>query len=124
MQTKDLARRSPVKIELAAISGKAVKGGGREVPIRHRARPALEPARDDREGNSGGATTVAITISSGNLLYIRSAGLPAGHSSGKEWVRVDLAQAGEVSNGVDLGSLVDSNPTPNERARLPARLDR
>jgi hypothetical protein len=101
------SRAGSVKIEFA-ISGKAVKGGGRGVFD-------TSPNGSGRlamtvEGNSGGATTVD-TISSGALLYIRTPVFQQALPPGKEWVRVDLAQLAK-QNGVDLGSLVDSNPTP------------
>jgi hypothetical protein len=97
-----------VKIEFG-IAGKAVNGGGRGVFD-------TTPSGAGRlamtvEGNSGGATTVD-TISSGTLLFIRSPVFQQAIPPGKEWVRVDLAQLAK-QNGVDLGSLVDSNPTPN-----------
>jgi len=101
------SRAGTVKIDFG-ISGKAVKGGGRGVfdtSTNGAGRLAMTV-----EGNSGGATTVD-TISSGALLYIRSPVFQQVMPAGKQWVRVDLAQLAK-QNGVDLGSLVDSNPTP------------
>ncbi len=101
------SRAGSVKIDFG-ISGKAVKGGGRGVfdtSTNGAGRLAMTV-----EGNSGGATTVD-TISSGNLLYIRSPVFQQAIPPGKEWVRVDLAKLAK-QQGVDLGSLVDSNPTP------------
>jgi len=61
---------------------------------------------------SQGQTVNVDTIVAGNVIYIRSpafaqGGLPAG----KQWVRLDLAQLAQ-QQGVDLGSLVNSNPSP------------
>jgi hypothetical protein len=101
------SRAGSVKIEFA-IAGKAVKGGGRgafDTSSTGAGRLAMTV-----EGNSGGATTVD-TISSGALLYIRTPVFQQALPPGKEWVRVDLARLAK-QNGVDLGSLVDSNPTP------------
>jgi hypothetical protein len=102
------SRAGSVKIEFE-ITGKAVKGGGRGVFDTGTAgagRLAMTV-----EGNSGPATTVD-TITDGALLYIRTPVFQQALPPGKEWVRVDLALLAR-QNGVDLGSLVDSNPTPN-----------
>ncbi|MDQ2911215.1 MAG: hypothetical protein M3R26_01970 [Actinomycetota bacterium] len=101
-------RAGSVKIDFE-ISGAAIKGGGRGVfdtGTTGSGRLAMTV-----EGN--GQSTTVDTIVDGAVLYIRSpvfrqAGLPAG----KEWVRLDLARLAK-QQGVDLGSLVDSNPTPN-----------
>jgi ABC-type glycerol-3-phosphate transport system substrate-binding protein len=85
-----------VKIDFG-ISGKAVNGGGRgafDTSSTGGGRLAMTV-----EGNSGGATTVD-TISSGNLLYIRSPVFQQAIPPGKEWVRVDLAKLAK-QNGVD-----------------------
>jgi hypothetical protein len=60
-----------------------------------------------------GQTVNVDTIVLGPVLYMRSdvfrqAGLPAG----KEWVRLDLARLAR-QQGVDLGSLAASNPSPS-----------
>jgi hypothetical protein len=62
---------------------------------------------------SQGQSVIVDTIALGSLLFIRSdvfrqAGLPAG----KEWVRLDLAKLAK-QQGVDLGSLTSSNPSPS-----------
>jgi hypothetical protein len=62
---------------------------------------------------SQGQPVTVDTIVLGSVLYMRSdvfrqAGLPAG----KEWVRLDLAKLAQ-QQGVDLGSLVASNPSPS-----------
>jgi hypothetical protein len=61
---------------------------------------------------SQGQSVLVDTIVTGPVLYMRSdvfrqAGLPAG----KEWVRLDLAALAK-QQGVDLGSLTASNPSP------------
>ncbi|MDX6491107.1 MAG: hypothetical protein QOD43_1352 [Gaiellaceae bacterium] len=97
-----------VKIEFD-ISGKGVNGGGRGVfdtGTTGAGRLAMTV-----QGNSGPATTVD-TISNGAVLYLRSPVFAQAIPAGKSWVRVDLATLAK-QNGVDLGSLVDSNPTPN-----------
>jgi hypothetical protein len=60
-----------------------------------------------------GQSVAVDTIMQGTVLYMRSdvfrqAGLPAG----KEWVRLDLAKLAR-QQGVDLGSLMSSNPSPS-----------
>ena len=60
-----------------------------------------------------GQSVTVDTIVVGPVLYMRSdvfrqAGLPAG----KEWVRLDLAKLA-LQQGVDLGSLTSSNPSPS-----------
>ena len=62
---------------------------------------------------SQGQSVTVDTIVLGSVLYMRSdvfraAGLPAG----KEWVRLDLAKLAR-QQGVDLGSLMSSNPSPS-----------
>jgi hypothetical protein len=62
---------------------------------------------------SQGQSVTVDTIVAGPVLYMRSdvfrqAGLPAG----KEWVRLDLAKLAQ-QQGVDLGSLAGSNPSPS-----------
>ena len=62
---------------------------------------------------SQGQSVTVDTIVAGPVLYMRSdvfrqAGLPAG----KEWVRLDLAKLAQ-QQGVDLGSLTSSNPSPS-----------
>jgi hypothetical protein len=59
-----------------------------------------------------GQTVTVETVTVGSVLFMRSpvfaqAGLPAG----KEWVRLDLGQIAKRS-GIDLGSLLNSNPNP------------
>jgi hypothetical protein len=61
---------------------------------------------------SQGQSVTVDTIVAGSVLYMRSdvfsqGGLPPG----KEWVRLDLAKLAQ-QQGVDLGSLVGSNPSP------------
>ena len=96
-----------VKIEFD-ISGKGVNGGGRGVfdtGTTGAGRLAMTV-----QGTSGPATTVD-TIINGAVLYMRSPVFTQAIPAGKDWVRVDLALLAK-QNGVDLGSLVDSNPTP------------
>jgi hypothetical protein len=62
---------------------------------------------------SQGQSVTVDTIVAGSVLYMRSdvfsqAGLPPG----KEWVRLDLAKLAQ-QQGVDLGSLASSNPSPS-----------
>ncbi len=101
------SRAGSVKLEFG-ISGKGVKGGGRGVfdtGTTGSGRLSMTV-----EG-TGGATTVD-TIVDGTVLYMRSPVFQQVIPAGKEWVRLDLAQLAK-QQGVDLGSLVDSNPTPN-----------
>jgi hypothetical protein len=101
------SRAGSVKLDFG-ISGKGVKGGGRGVfdtGTTGSGRLSMTV-----EG-TGGATTVD-TIVDGTVLYIRSPVFQQVLPAGKEWVRLDLAQLAK-QQGVDLGSLVDSNPTPN-----------
>jgi hypothetical protein len=62
---------------------------------------------------SQGQSVAVDTIIVGRVLYIRSpvfsqAGLPPG----KEWVKLDLAKLAR-QRGIDLGSLLSSNPSPS-----------
>jgi hypothetical protein len=101
------SRSGSVKLDFG-ISGKGVKGGGRGVfdtGTTGSGRLAMTV-----EG-TGGATTVD-TIVAGTVLYIRSPVFQQVIPAGKKWVRLDLAQLAK-QQGVNLGSLVDSNPTPN-----------
>lgn len=101
------SRAGSVKIDFG-ISGKGVNGGGRGVfdtGTTGSGRLSMTV-----EGN-GGATTVD-TIVDGAVLYMRSQVFQQVLPAGKDWVRLDLAQLAK-QNHVDLGSLVDSNPTPN-----------
>ena len=97
-----------VKIDFE-ISGKAVKGGGRGVfdtGTNGSGRLAMTV-----EDSNGQASTID-TLIDGAVLYLRSPVFQQVIPAGKEWVRVDLGTLAK-QNGVDLGSLVDSNPTPN-----------
>jgi hypothetical protein len=102
------SRAGSVKVEFEIV-GKGVNGGGRgafDTGTRDSGRLSMT-----LEGN-GGSTTTVDTIIDGAVMYLRSAVFQQVLPQGKEWVRVDLAQLAR-QNGVNLGSLLDSNPTPN-----------
>jgi hypothetical protein len=62
---------------------------------------------------SRGQSVTVETIVAGPVLYMRSAVFrQAGLPPGKEWVRLDLAKLAR-QQGVDLGSLASSNPSPS-----------
>ncbi len=62
---------------------------------------------------SQGQSVTLDTIVIGPVLYMRSAVFAqAGLPPGKEWVRLDLAKLAQ-QQGVDLGSLLSSNPSPS-----------
>jgi hypothetical protein len=101
------SRAGSVKVDFE-LAGKGVSGGGRGVfdtgtSGSGRLSMSLE--------GTGGTTTVD-TIVEGKVLYLRSAVFRQLLPPGKEWVLVDLARLAKQS-GVDVGSLIDSNPTPN-----------
>ena len=103
----DTTRSGSVKVDFG-ISGKGIEGGGRGVfdtSTTGSGRLAMTVE------NNGQATTVD-SLAHGSTLYLRSPVFQQVLPAGKEWVRVDLAQLAR-QHGVDLGSLVDSNPTPN-----------
>ena len=97
-----------VKIDFG-ISGAGIKGGGRGVFDTGTAGSGRLSMTV--EGSNGQATTVD-TLIDGTVLYMRSPVFQQALPAGKEWVRLDLAQLAK-QQGVNLGSLVDSNPTPN-----------
>jgi len=100
-------RSGSVKVDFG-ISGKGVEGGGRGVF----ATGTTGSGRLSMTIQSNGRPTTVDTLAQGNVLYLRSPVFQQALPAGKEWVRVDLAQLAH-QQGVDLGSLVDSNPTPN-----------
>jgi hypothetical protein len=103
----DTTRSGSVKVDFG-ISGKGIEGGGRGVfdtSTTGSGRLAMTVE------NNGQATTVD-SLAHGSTLYLRSPVFQQVLPAGKEWVRVDLAQLAR-QHGIDLGSLVDSNPTPN-----------
>jgi hypothetical protein len=101
------SRAGSVKLDLE-LAGAGVKGGGRGV---FDTGPSGSGRLSLSVEGTGGSTAVD-TIVDGAILYIRSPVFQQALPAGKEWVRVDLAQLAK-QNGVNLGSLVDSNPTPN-----------
>ncbi len=60
---------------------------------------------------SKGQTSTIDTVVAGTVFYLRTPVFQQVLPRGKAWVRVDLAHLAK-REGVDLGSLVDSNPTP------------
>jgi len=99
-------RAGSVKVDFE-IAGTGVNGGGRGVfDTGANATGKLAMTVD-----SNGQTTTVDTIVDGNVLYLRTPAFQQLLPAGKEWVRVDLARLAK-QQGVDLGSLVDSNPTP------------
>jgi len=103
----DTTRSGSVKVDFG-ISGKGVEGGGRGVFDTS----TTGSGRLSMSVQSNGQPTTVDTLAHGNTLYLRSPVFQQALPAGKEWVRVDLAQLAR-QQGVDLGSLVDSNPTPN-----------
>jgi hypothetical protein len=102
------SRAGSVKIDFE-IAGKAVNGGGRGV---FDTGPTGSGRLAMTVESSNGQTSTIDTLIDGAVLYLRSPVFQQVIPAGKEWVRVDLATLAK-QNGVDLGSLVDSNPTPN-----------
>jgi hypothetical protein len=100
-------RAGSVKVDFE-ISGKGIKGGGRGAF----ATGTAGSGRLAMTVESGGQSTAIDTVIDRTVLYIRSAVFQQALPAGKEWVRLDLAQFAK-QQGVNLGSLVDSNPTPN-----------
>ncbi len=99
-------RAGSVKVDFE-IAGTGANGGGRGVfDTGANAAGKLAMTVD-----SNGQTTTVDTIVDGNVLYLRTPAFQQLLPAGKEWVRVDLARLAK-QQGVDLGSLVDSNPTP------------
>jgi hypothetical protein len=101
------SRSGSVKVDFE-ISGKGINGGGRGVFDTGTAgsgRLAMTVV-------NGGQSTTIDTIIDRTVLYIRTPVFRQALPAGKEWVRLDLAQFAQ-QQGVDLGSLVDSNPNPN-----------
>lgn len=89
------------------ISSKGLSGGGRGIfntGKRTTGRVAMTV-------QSGGQSTTVDTLVEGNVLYIRSPVFRQVLPAGKEWVRLDLAKLAQ-QRGLNLGSLLDSNPTP------------
>ena len=103
----DTTRSGSVKVDIG-ISGRGVEGGGRGVFDTG----TTGSGRLSMTLESNGQPTTVDTLAQGNVLYLRSPVFQQALPAGKEWVRVDLAQLAR-QQGVDLGSLVDSNPTPN-----------
>jgi len=101
------SRAGSVKIDFG-ISGKGIKGGGRGVFDTDTA----GSGRLAMTVESGGQSTGVDTVIDGTVLYIRTAVFQQALPAGKEWVRLDLAQFAK-QQGLNLGSLVDSNPNPN-----------
>jgi len=101
------ARAGSVKIDFE-ISGKGIQGGGRGVFDTG----ASGSGRLAMTVVSGGQSTAVDTIIDRTVLYIRTAVFRQALPAGKEWVRLDLAQFAR-QRGLNLGSLVDSNPNPN-----------
>jgi hypothetical protein len=90
------------------IAGPGVNGGGRG---------AFETGEANRGQlamtfETNGRATTMDTIVDGPTLYMRSPVFTQLLPAGKEWVRLDLAKLASTQ-GVDLGSLVDSNPSPS-----------
>jgi hypothetical protein len=101
------SRAGSVKVDFE-ISGKGINGGGRGVFDTGTAgsgRLAMTVV-------NGGQSTAIDTVIDRTVLYLRSPVFQQALPAGKEWVRLDLAQFAK-QQGVDLGSLVDSNPNPN-----------
>jgi hypothetical protein len=103
----DTMRSGSVKVDFG-ISGKGVEGGGRGVFDTG----TTGSGRLSMTVQSNGQPTAVDTIVDGSVLYLRSPVFQQALPAGKEWVRIDLAQLAR-QQGVDLGSLVDANPTPN-----------
>jgi hypothetical protein len=101
------SRAGSVKIDFG-ISGKGIKGGGRGVFDTDTA----GSGRLAMTVESGGQSTGVDTVIDGTVLYIRTAVFQQALPAGKEWVRLDLAKFAK-QQGLNLGSLVDSNPNPN-----------
>lgn len=100
------SRAGTVKVDFE-ITGKGINGGGRGVF-------ETGPTGSGRIAMSvvtGGQSTAVDTIIDGTVLYIRTAVFQQALPAGKEWVRLDLTKFAK-QHGLDLGSLVDSNPTP------------
>jgi hypothetical protein len=90
------------------IAGPGVHGGGRgafDTGSTGKGRLAMS-------FQTNGQATTMDTIVAGSTLYMRSPVFAQLLPAGKEWVRLDLAKLASAE-GVDLGSLVDSNPSPN-----------
>ncbi len=100
-------RAGSVKIDFE-ITGRGVRGGGRGVFETGTA----GSGRLVMTVETSGQPTTVDTIEAGTVLYIRSPVFGQALPPGKEWVRLDLASLAK-QQGVNLGSLVDSNPTPN-----------
>lgn len=101
------SRAGGLKIDFE-IAGPGVHGGGRG-------------AFDTGDTGTGrlamtfetnGQATTMDTVVDGATLYVRSPVFAQLLPAGKEWVRLDLSKLASAE-GVDLGSLVDSNPSPN-----------
>jgi hypothetical protein len=103
----DTTRSGSVKVDFE-IKGKGVEGGGRGVFDT----VSAGSGRLSMTVESNGQPTTVDTLVQRNVLYLRSPVFQQALPAGKEWVRLDLAQLAR-QQGVDLGSLVDANPTPN-----------
>jgi hypothetical protein len=101
------SRAGSVKVDFE-ISGKGINGGGRGVFDTG----AAGSGRLAMTVESGGQSTAVDTVIDRTVLYIRTAVFQQALPAGKEWVRLDLAQFAK-QQGLNLGSLVDSNPNPN-----------
>ncbi len=101
------SRAGSVKVDFE-ISGKGINGGGRGVFDTG----AAASGRLAMTVVSGGQSTAVDTVIDRTVLYIRTAVFQQSLPAGKEWVRLDLAQFAK-QRGLNLGSLVDSNPNPN-----------
>jgi hypothetical protein len=102
------ARSGSVQADFS-ISGSSLSGTGSGVFDND----ARGSGRVSMAVQNKGQSVSVDTIIVGPVFYIRSpvfsqAGLPPG----KQWVKLDLAKLAQ-QRGIDLGSLVDSNPNPS-----------